>query len=81
MYLANPSFKPPGDAIDSYTLNSNTYTVYKSTLEDPDTVTLLHRLQIFVLLFVEGGSYIEATDDRWQIYLLCLLFTIKSTNT
>lgn len=77
MYLANPSFKPPGDAIDSYTLNSNTYTVYKSTLQNPDTVTLLHRLQILVLLFIEGGTYIDSTDDRWQIYLLYRFFTTK----
>jgi hypothetical protein len=70
MYLANPSFKPPGEAIDSYTLNSNTYTVYKSSLRDPETVTLVDRLQLLVLLFIEGSEYIDTADDRWQIYIL-----------
>jgi histone acetyltransferase 1 len=70
LYLANPSFNPPGEIIDSYHVNSNTYSVYKSSLEDEDTITLVDRLQLLVLLFIEGGSYIDTSDDRWQIYIL-----------
>lgn len=70
LYLSNPSFKPPGEAVDSYTVNSKLYTVYKSSLQDEETVRLVNRLQLFVLLFIEGGSYIDINDDRWQIYVL-----------
>ena len=70
LYLANPSFNPPGELIHTYTINSNSYAVYKSSLRDAATVSLVRRLQLFILLFIEGGSYIDTTDDRWQIYLL-----------
>jgi histone acetyltransferase 1 len=72
MHLANPAFKAPGEEIASYTLNSNTYTVYKSSLADEETISLVDRIQIFVLLFIEGGSYIDLEDDRWRIYTLYL---------
>lgn len=71
LYLANPSFQPPGQAIDSYTVDSNTYTVYKSSLKDQSTQVLVKRLELSVLLFIEGGSFIDTADDRWQIYILC----------
>ena len=70
LHLANPSFKPPGEEIDSYILNSKTYTVYKSSLREQDTIALVNRLQILTLLFIEGATYIDTTDDRWQIYTL-----------
>jgi histone acetyltransferase 1 len=70
LHLANPSFNPPGEKIDSYTVNSNTYTVYKSSLRDQNTIALVDRLQIFILLFIEGGSFIDTSDDRWQIFTL-----------
>jgi histone acetyltransferase 1 len=70
MHLANPSFTPPGQPIDSYVANSNTYSVYKSSLQDPNTLELVNRMQLFVLLLIEGGSFIDVSDDRWQIYIL-----------
>jgi histone acetyltransferase 1 len=70
MYLANPNFKAPGEKIDEYTANGNTYIVYKSSLADAETVALVDRLQVLILFFIEGGSYIDTSDDRWQIYIL-----------
>ena len=64
-------FSPPGEVIESYEVNGNTYTVYRASLRDPSALTLVSRLQILVLLFVEGGTYIDTSDDRWQIYILC----------
>lgn len=26
------------------------------------------RMQLFVLLFIEGSSYIEDDDEKWEIY-------------
>ena len=72
MYLANPTFKPPGEKIDEYTANGNSYIVYKSSLADSETVALVDRLQLLILLYIEGGSYIDTSDDRWQIYILFL---------
>jgi histone acetyltransferase 1 len=74
LYLANPpkEYAPPGEVIESYSVGEKTYNVYKSSLLDEATVTLVERLQIFVLLFIEGGSYIDTTDIKWQIFLLYL---------
>jgi len=60
----------PGTLIDSYTDNSKRYIVFQSSLKDPETVKLVERLEFLVLLFIEGGSYIDIADDRWQIYIL-----------
>lgn len=70
MYLANPSFTTPGTLIDSYTVDSKKYMVFQSSLKDPETVKLVDRLEFLVLLFIEGGSYIDLADDRWQVYIL-----------
>ena len=78
MYLANPKFVPPGEKIDEYTANGNEYTVYKSSLSNSETVSLVDRLQLLILLFIEGGSYIDTSDDRWQIYILFLLCPRRS---
>ena len=44
--------------------------VFQSSLKDPETVKLVDRLEFLVLLFIEGGSYIDLADDRWQVYIL-----------
>jgi hypothetical protein len=44
--------------------------VCKSSLQDLDTVKLVERLELLALLYIEGGSYIDTSDDRWQIYIL-----------
>jgi histone acetyltransferase 1 len=70
LYLANPVFNPLGELIDSYELHGNSYLVYRSSLSDPNTLAVVNRLQVFVVLLIEGGSYIDDEDDRWQIYIL-----------
>ena len=55
-----------------------TYEVWKGNLLNPSIKTLLDRIQIFVPLFIEGGSYIaryesaaeEADAERWTIWFL-----------
>ena len=29
-------------------------------------------MQIFVLLYIEGGSYLEEEDERWEFITLCV---------
>lgn len=69
-YLESPSFTMPGTLIDSYTADSKSYLVCKSSLQDHNTVKLVERLELLVLLFIEGGSFIDLADDRWQVYIL-----------
>lgn len=60
----------PGLQIDSYTIGTKNYMVCKSSLQDPEAVKLVDRLELLVLLYIEGGSYVDLGDDRWQIYVL-----------
>lgn len=67
---AESGTKPPGTEFAQLTAQGQTYTVYRSTLQDPATLQLHLRLQVFVPLFIEAGSYIDAEDDRWEIYVV-----------
>lgn len=65
------SFRIPGTKVDSFTdTDGNEFTVYKSTFADELTRELHSRMQIFILLFIEAGSYIDMTDDHWELYML-----------
>ncbi|KAK9449649.1 acyl-CoA N-acyltransferase [Limtongia smithiae] len=65
------SFSPPGLLLSSYTTPSgDLFEIYKSNLRDPLQRIMHERMQIFVLLFIEAGSYIDATDPRWVVYSL-----------
>lgn len=30
------------------------------------------RMQLFILLYIEAGSYIQEDDDRWEFVILCV---------
>ncbi len=66
----NQNAKPIGEKVNEYSgKEGDTYEVYKCTFETPHFANFHRRLQIFLLWFIEGASYIEE-DDRWIIYLL-----------
>ncbi|KAK7207028.1 acyl-CoA N-acyltransferase [Myxozyma melibiosi] len=63
-------FTPPGTLLTSYPTDDSTFEVWKCPISDPLQQKINARMQIFVLFFVEAGSYIDASDDRWRIYTL-----------
>ncbi|GAA5814636.1 hypothetical protein MFLAVUS_008135 [Mucor flavus] len=67
------TFKPSGEKITEYTQEQNDGTVqvfeiYKNSFASAKFREYHSRMQIFVLLFIEGSSYIEDDDDKWEIY-------------
>ncbi|KAG2041407.1 histone acetyltransferase type B catalytic subunit [Suillus americanus] len=77
------SFKPIGSVINTYTRpvpstsgsRSATgevveYEVYHATWNDPGFREYHRRMQIFILLYIEAGSYINEDDDAWQFFVL-----------
>lgn len=74
------TWTPPGELIKTFERGSETYGVWKGSLADPAVKQLVHRIQILVLLFIEGGSYIGKDADgqdepdyslaRWNVYFL-----------
>lgn len=77
------SFKPIGSVVHTYTRpapgtsgsSSATreaveYEVYHATWNDSGFIEYHRRMQIFILLYIEAGSYINEDDDAWQFFVL-----------
>ncbi|KAK2460635.1 hypothetical protein APHAL10511_007105 [Amanita phalloides] len=64
------SFRPYGDLVYSYTRSQVSFEVYHSTWDTPGFREYHRRLQLFVLLFIEGGSYINDDEDAWEFMVL-----------
>lgn len=71
-------FELPRDKIvHSYQQDGDTYDIYKFNLvADPVGLKLHLRMQIFVLLFIEAGSFITSEDPKWELYTV---YKTKST--
>lgn len=62
-------FSIPGKEITVLdTPNGDKFHVYKTNIKE--CYQLLERAQIFVLFFIEAGSYIDKDDESWEIYLI-----------
>ncbi|KAI8075456.1 acyl-CoA N-acyltransferase [Gilbertella persicaria] len=67
------TFRPLGEKVQEYTRESNDGTmeyfeIYKNSFSNEKFREYHARMQLFVLLFVEGMSYIEDDDQKWEIY-------------
>jgi histone acetyltransferase 1 len=83
----NDRFRPMGDKVFEYRLNSNddddlkqqghgregddVFEVYRCTFEGTERFKEYHRrLQPLLLFFIEGASFIDEEDPKWETYLL-----------
>lgn len=48
------------------------YEAYWSNWDTPGFKEYHRRMQIFVLLYIEGASYIDEEDGRWEFVTLCV---------
>ncbi|KAH0603481.1 uncharacterized protein H6S33_007803 [Morchella sextelata] len=66
--LANKTapFTPPGSLLHTSTHLDTTYEIWHANLSDPLCQDLLSRIQILILLFIEGGTFITLDDDEWS---------------
>lgn len=65
-------FKPLGDKVYEYTRPdavSSTFEIYECTFETPGFEEFHRRIQVFLLWYIEGASFIEP-DHRWKIYFI-----------
>lgn len=60
-------YQIPGQKVASF---DGQYDIYKLDLNNESGIELQKRLQILVLLFIEAGSYIDYTDDLWDVYVV-----------
>ncbi|KAG9318214.1 acyl-CoA N-acyltransferase [Chiua virens] len=72
------SFRPIGKCIHSYTRPTSAssegsdadYEVYHATFEDPGFKEYHRKMQIFILLYIEAGSYLNEEEDGWEFVML-----------
>lgn len=77
---AAKDWRPPGDLVRSYSKKGRDYEVWAGSLLDPRVNALVNNIQIFVLFFIEAGSYLNLDEvdwslDRWRVY-----FVYEKTN-
>lgn len=46
------------------------FEAYHTRFDTPGWKEYHRRMQVFVLMFIEGGSYIDEDDDRWEFVSL-----------
>ncbi|GAV54867.1 hypothetical protein ZYGR_0AS01900 [Zygosaccharomyces rouxii] len=63
-------FSLPSDEfkVSEYENEGSQFVVYKQSIREDFTKKLHRRVQIFTLLLIEAASYIDETDDNWEIY-------------
>ncbi|KAF2200894.1 acyl-CoA N-acyltransferase [Delitschia confertaspora ATCC 74209] len=73
------SWKPPGERIYSYSQDGSEYSIFQTTLADPVAREMFRRMQIFVTLYIEGGTQQDLDDQDWTMerWTLFLLYQVK----
>ncbi|CEP13354.1 hypothetical protein [Parasitella parasitica] len=66
-------FKPLGEKVHEYTQENNDGTleqfeIYKNSFSNAKFRDYHSRMQLLALFFIEGSSYIEDDDEKWEIY-------------
>ncbi|KAL7627169.1 histone acetyltransferase 1 [Parahypoxylon ruwenzoriense] len=74
------TWTPPGRLLKTCEKNGETYEIWYGKLSDPAVHQLVKRIQLVVLLFIEGGSYIgvdskgneeaEGSLARWSVFFV-----------
>ncbi|EIW85488.1 acyl-CoA N-acyltransferase [Coniophora puteana RWD-64-598 SS2] len=68
------SFRPYGKCIYEYTRNIGgsevEFEVYHATFATPGFKEYHQRMQLFILLYIEAGSYIDDEEDGWEFVVL-----------
>ena len=84
--LPGKEFKPPGQCIHSYCREGRKFEIWAGSLLDPEVRKILDNIQILILLFIEGGQYINTDDvdwtlERWRIYFVYEILSPPSSTT
>jgi histone acetyltransferase 1 len=66
----NDPFTPPGDQFTGYSKGDSSFEVYRGSTSNPKVKSYHERLRTFCLFFVDGASYIDDEDSKWQIFML-----------
>jgi len=69
-------FRPPGTKITEYNIRDRetgeetNYEVYFGRITDAAVVRYHEKLQVFVLWYIDGSSYIHTEDSNWDVFFI-----------
>ncbi|KAJ7632131.1 histone acetyltransferase type B catalytic subunit [Roridomyces roridus] len=58
------------ETLDPESEDAIVFEIYHTTWDTPGFRELHRRMQLFILLFIEGGSYIQEDEDNWEFFVL-----------
>ncbi|KAK7519230.1 acyl-CoA N-acyltransferase [Phyllosticta citriasiana] len=72
---ADSKWRPPGQRLHRYSQGGRQFEIWYGSLADPALREILHRMQILIPLFIEGGTLQNLEDfdwtmERWKTFLL-----------
>lgn len=69
--IEQKDYQIPGTQVgDDWDHNGGKWAIYRLDLGSDAGLELHKRLQILVLLFIEAGTYIDAADPLWNVYVM-----------
>eukprot|EP01133_Synstelium_polycarpum_P017269 gene17269-20594_t len=69
-------FRPPGSKIHEYSVfdtetgEDTNYEVYFGRISDPAVLRYHEKLQVFVMWYIDGSSYIFTDDTNWDVFFI-----------
>lgn len=77
----NDDFTPPGEQLTGYTKGDSTFEIYRGNISNPKVCKYHRRLQTFCLFFIDGSSYIDEEDPKWEIFMLFEKYKTETNHT
>ncbi|KAJ1558709.1 histone acetyltransferase 1, partial [Cladochytrium tenue] len=62
------TFRPLGEKVHEYRRAGGVFEVYKATFATPGFREYHARMQVLLLFFIEAASFIDDTDEGWEVY-------------
>lgn len=71
---SDKTFKPMGEKVFEYTLEKDkqdaVYEIFKCDFSIKRFKRFHHRLQTFLIWYIEGARFLDDEDERWQFLLM-----------
>ncbi|KAK8173580.1 acyl-CoA N-acyltransferase [Phyllosticta citrichinensis] len=83
---ADSKWRPPGQLLHKYSQGDRQFEIWYGSLADPALREILHRMQVMIPLFIEGGTLQNLEDfdwtmERWKIFLLYEVTPLEDDST
>ncbi|KAJ1767952.1 histone acetyltransferase 1 [Coemansia sp. RSA 1813] len=74
-------FRPYGKKCHEYVHQDITYEVYDSTFDSEEFCEYHRRMQTFMLFYIEGAQFIDASDEKWRVFTVFEKLVLQGTTS